>query len=92
MFATVRRYKNAGALADAMEAKKDDVKALLTGIAGFVSYNAVREGDTVTTISIYNDKAGTDESTKRAREWVQANVKSMPSAPDVSSGEVFLKF
>ena len=92
MYATVRRYKNAAALAEAMAAKSNDVKALLTGIPGFVSYYATRDGDTVTSISIYNDEAGCDESTRRARDWVQANVKSMPSAPDVSSGEIFLNF
>jgi hypothetical protein len=92
MYATVRRYKNAGALAEAMAANKDEIKELLTGIPGFVSYSATRDGDTVTSISTYNDEAGCNESTRRAREWVQANVKSMPSAPDVSSGEVFVKF
>ena len=92
MYATVRRYKNAEALADAMAAKSNEVKDLITGIPGFVHYYATREGDAVTSISIYNDEAGCDESTRRARVWVQANVTSMPSAPEVSSGEVFLNF
>ena len=92
MYATVRRYKNAVALAEAMAAKSNEVKELITEIPGFVSYNATRDGDTVTSISIYSDKAGCDESTRRAREWVQANVKSMPSSPDVSGGEVFINF
>ena len=92
MYATVRRYKNAGALVEAMNAKTGEVKELISGIPGFVGYYATREGDSMTSISIYNDKAGCDESTRRAGEWVRANVKSMPSAPDVSGGEVFLNF
>jgi hypothetical protein len=75
-----------------MNAKSGDVKELISGIPGFVSYYAVRDGDSMTSISIYNDKAGCDESTRRAGEWVRANVKSMPTAPDVSGGEVFLNF
>ena len=92
MYATVRRYKNAGALADAMSSKTDEVKALISGVAGFVSYYATRDGDTVTSISIYNDKAGGDESTRLAREWVGQNVKGALGAPEVSGGEVFINF
>ena len=92
MYVTVRRYKNAAALADAMKAKSSEVKELISSIPGFVSYFATRDGDSVTSMSVYNDKAGCDESTRRAGEWVRANVQSMPTAPDVSSGEVFLNF
>jgi hypothetical protein len=92
MYATVRRYKNAGALAAAMSSKSADVKKLISGVSGFVSYYATRDGDTMTSVSIYNDKAGCDESTRVAGEWVRANVKPAPAAPEVSGGEVFLSF
>jgi hypothetical protein len=92
MYATIRRYKNAQALADAMASKKDEVKELITGVPGFVSYYATREGDTMTSVSVYNDKAGCDESTRRAREWVGQNVKPGVGAPEISSGDVFINF
>jgi hypothetical protein len=92
MYATIRRYKNARALSDAMSSKKDEVKQVISGVPGFVSYYAIREGDTMTSVSVYNDKAGSDESTRRAREWVAENVKSAVGAPEISGGEVFLNF
>lgn len=92
MYATVRRYRNASALCDAMSAREDEVKKLITSIPGFVSYNATRDGDMMTSISIYNDKSGCDESTRRAGEWVRENVKPLPGAPEVSGGEVFMNF
>jgi hypothetical protein len=92
MYVVVRRYKNAAALADAMAAHKDDVKSLIGGVQGFVAYYSTRDGDSVTSTSVFKDKAGCDESTRLAGEWVRANVKSPPSAPDVSSGEVFVNF
>ena len=92
MYATVRRYQNAGALGDAMAAKSGEVQELITGVPGFVSYASSRDGDTVTSITICNDKAGCDESTRRAREWVKENVKAGISAPEVSGGPVFLNF
>jgi hypothetical protein len=92
MYATIRRYKNAGPLAEAMTAKKDEVMDLIKGVPGFVAYYATRDGDTMTSVSIYNDKAGGEESTRRAGEWVRASVSSLPSSPDVSGGEVFVNF
>jgi hypothetical protein len=92
MYATVRRYENAGALADAMSSKRDEVQKLISEVPGFVNYYATREGDTITTVSIYNDKAGCDESTRRAREWVGENVKGHLSPPEVSGGDVYISF
>jgi len=92
MYATVRRYENAGALADAMTSKREDVQKLISEVPGFVTYCATREGDTITTVSIYNDKAGCDESTRLAGGWVRENVKPLPGAPDISGGEVFINF
>jgi len=92
MYATVRRYRNAAALADVMTAREDEVKGLITSIAGFVSYYATRDGDMMTSVSVYNEKSGCDESTRRAGEWVRANVSPLPGAPEVSGGEVFIHF
>lgn len=92
MYATVRRYKNAAALADAMTARSSEVNEIISGIAGFVSYFATRDGDTMTSISVFDDKTGCDESTKRAGEWVRANVNPLPGAPEISGGEVFVDF
>lgn len=92
MYATIRRYKNAKALADEMSSRKDEVKKVISEVPGFVSYYATREGDTMTSVSVYNDKAGCDESTRRAREWVAENVKSAIGAPEISGGDVFINF
>jgi heme-degrading monooxygenase HmoA len=92
MYATIRRYKNAKALGDAMSSRKDDLKQLISGAPGFVGYYATRDGDAVTSVSVYNDKAGCDESTRLAREWVAQNVKGEVGAPEISGGDVFISF
>lgn len=92
MYVTVRRYTNAAALGDAMAANRKDVEDVIAGVSGFVSYYSSRDGDTLTSITVCNDKAGCDESTRLAGEWVREHVKSLPSAPEVSGGEVFIKF
>lgn len=92
MYVTVRRYKSAGPLADAMIAGSGDVEKQIGGVAGFVKYYASRDGDTVTSVTICEDKAGCDESTRLAGEWVRDNVTSLPEAPAVSGGTVFIDF
>ena len=92
MYITVRRYENASALAEAMVPGKGEINDLMSGIPGFVSYYATRDGDTMTSITICSDKAGCDESTRLAGIWVKENVKSLPDAPEVSGGPVFINF
>ena len=92
MYVTVRRYKNAAGLMDAMRARANEVEDVISSIPGFVSYFATRDGDSMTSISVFDDKAGCDESTRQAAQWVRDNVQPMPGAPEVSGGEVLLNF
>ena len=92
MHVTIRSYAGAGALADAMSAKAADVEKIIRGVPGFIAYHAVREGDQVTTVTVCQDKTGTDESTRRARAWVQENVPQGVAAPKISEGDTFISF
>jgi hypothetical protein len=92
MYATVRHYANAKALSDAMSANKADVQHLLSSIPGFISYAATIDGDSVTTITICEDKEACDESTRRAREWVKETVKGQIGSMQENGGETFMNF
>lgn len=93
MYAVVRRYTGAGDLADALTKNRQDVERIIGGVAGFVAYYATRDGDRVTTVTVCNDKAGTEQSTQRAAQWVKDNLPGATfSAPEVSSGETFIQF
>ena len=93
MHVTLRSYTGATALAEAMTAKASEVEELLRGVPGFVAYHAVRDGDNVTTVTVCKDKTGTDESTRRARAWVQENLpQGAVAAPRISEGDTFISF
>ena len=93
MYVVVRQYEGASPLADAMAERADDVEQLLTSVEGFVAYHAARDGDTVTTVSVCSDRAGAEETTRRAAAWVQENLPGATvSPPQVRTGEVFLSF
>ena len=79
MYLVVRSYSGPGAseLFDLLDARHDEVRELIGGVPGFVSYAAARTGDdSGVTATVCQDKAGTDESSRRAAEWVSQNVSS----------------
>ena len=90
MHVVVRRWRNAAALADALTSRSQEVEELISGVPGFY---AVRNGAEVTTITACDTRAGTQESTRRAAEWVKQHVSaSPPGAPEITEGETFLQF
>jgi len=95
MYVVVRRYTGASALVDAMVQREQDVRDLIGTVPGFQAYYAARtgRGDAVATVTVCDDKAGTDESTRRAGEWVRANVTGAAiGAPEVTEGETYVNF
>ncbi len=44
------------------------------------------------TVTVCDDKAGTDESSRRAAEWVKENVDASVDPPAITEGDTFLQF
>ena len=93
MYAVVRAYSGQGAaeLFDLLGQREDDVKALISGVPGFVNYAAVRSGDGGVTVTVCEDKAGTDESSRRAAEFVKENVSVTADPPAITEGNTVLQ-
>ena len=88
MHAVVRNYSGKGSkkLIDVIEKNKTEVEGLLQAINGFVSYYLVRTSRGGFSVSVYQDKAGTDEV---ARDWISKNAGNLGTArPTVSEGTV----
>jgi len=94
MYVVVRSYSGQGAseLFDLLGQRQDEVKDLIGGVPGFVTYAAVRSGDGGMTVTVCQDKAGTDESSRRAAEWVKENVSAHVSPPTITEGDTVLQF
>ena len=89
MQATMRYYHGNRELADALGARQDDIRALISAVAGFRAYYLVRLDDATVSITICDDEAGTAESTRVAAEWLRENLPEVaPDAPMVSTGTV----
>jgi hypothetical protein len=94
MHAVIRTYSGKGAkeLIDVIEKNKPEVEKLIRGVKGFVSYSLVRTAGGGFSVSVYQDKVGTDESMKVARDWVAKNASNTGvAAPTVSEGTVILQ-
>ena len=94
MHAVIRTYSGSGAteLFDLLEKRRVEVEGLMRSVQGFVSYLLVRTAEGGTSVTVCQDKAGTDESVRRARQWITSNASDIRRAngPVVSEGPVIL--
>jgi hypothetical protein len=97
MFAVVRRYtlRAGGARELAARVEKEFIP-ILKSVPGFVSYTYLEGGqewgrDVLSTVSLFDDQHGAEESVKAAAKWVGENLGGFePSQPSVTAGEVLL--
>jgi hypothetical protein len=94
MYAVVRTYSGKGAaeLFDLLGQREEDVRALISGVPGFVNYSAVRSGDGGVTVTVCEDQVGTEESSRRAAKWVAENVSTTADPPAMTEGNTVLQF
>jgi hypothetical protein len=94
MYTVVRRYPGNTALADALVENQDEVKKLISGVNGFRAYYLLGNADGGTlTISVFDDQAGAEESSRVAGEWLRENLADMEiSPPEIVGGETLLSF
>jgi hypothetical protein len=93
MHAVIRTYSGSGAsdLFDRLEERKSDVDRLMRSIQGFIAYDLVRTDSGGASITVCRDKAGTDESARRAKQWIATNASDIRAEePAVAEGPVIV--
>ncbi len=93
MYAVVRNYSGSGAkqLFDLLDERKAEVESVIRSVSGFVSYSLIRTDDGGVTVTVCEDKTGTDESVQVARDWIQTNASDLGvNPPSISEGRVAL--
>lgn len=91
MYSVIRRYKF-----DAKDAREIDKRIhdifvpLIEKTPGFISYYWLDTGrGEGASVSVFEDKAGTDESIRLAADFVKHNLKNIKfSAPEITEGKV----
>ena len=90
MHAAVRQYEGITDDAEAGRRVGESFIPLLEHVTGFIAYYWIDAGDGVmASLSVFDDKAGADESVRLAHDWVQENAATLiPNPPQVTEGSV----
>jgi hypothetical protein len=90
MYATVRRYEGVTNPSEAGRQVSEGFMPVIAQVPGFVTYYWVDAGGGVmVSTSVFQDKAGAEESNRKVVDWVRQNLASLlPNPPQVTSGEV----
>ncbi|MFD5448541.1 hypothetical protein ACWDTR_13080 [Streptomyces sp. NPDC003470] len=90
MYAAVRRYEGVTDTAEAARLVNEGFLPLLRQVSGFVAYYWIDAGNGVmVSTSVFQDRAGADESVSKAADFVRDNLVSvLPHPPEVLAGEV----
>lgn len=94
MYVVIRSYsgEDAREVFDLIEARSDEVKALISDVPGFVNYAAFRTDEGGTAVTVCEDKEGADKSTSVAAKWVLENVSTTPPVPHIEEGATVARF
>ena len=93
MHASVRTYAGNPDLAETLAEHEDEIRQVLGGINGFKAYYLLKTGDGTTTISVFDDQAGAEESNRAAAAWLAENLPDLSVAPpQVTAGEAVVNF
>ena len=93
MYAVIRAYAGNSDLADALVQREDDVRQLIGGIKGFKAYYLLKLTEGTSTVSVFEDREGAEESSRVAAAWLTENLPDLNvAAPYVTAGDVLMGF
>ena len=91
MYAVIRAYTGNSELADALVEHEEEVRQLIGGISGFKAYYVLRLDEGTSTVSVFENQEGAEESSRAAAGWLRENLADLNvQAPYVTAGEVAL--
>src|SRR5262245_26831564 len=80
-------------LADTLAEREEDIQQVIGGIKGFKAYYLLKIAEGTTTISIFENQEGAEESNRAAAAWLAENLPDLDvAAPYVTAGEVLIGF
>ena len=90
MYATTRRYEGVTDPREAGRRVSEGFVPLISRMPGFVAYYwADAGGGVMVSTSVFQDRAGVEESNRQAADWVRQNMAPLlPNPPQITAGEV----
>lgn len=90
MYAVIRRYEGVQSTDEVVRRAEQGLQSLIQQVPGYVAYWAIDAGGgVVVSVSVFQDRAGVEEATRLARDFVREQMGDlMPNPPQVTEGEV----
>jgi hypothetical protein len=91
MHAAIRRYQvEPGSVDEIIRRVNEGLVPRIKEVSGFQAYYALDGGDgRLASVSVFEDQAGAEESTRVAGDYIRQNMASLlPDPPEVLQGEV----
>ena len=91
MHAAIRQYQvDPGSVDEIRRGVNEGLLPIIKDVYGFQAYYAIDAGGgRVASVSVFEDRAGAEESTRMAADWIRQNMASLfPNPPEVLQGEV----
>jgi hypothetical protein len=92
MYVTIRAYQGNTELADALVARESELRSVIGEIDGFRAYYLLKLAEGTTTVSVFDNQAGAEESTQAAAAWLAENLPDVAANPYVTAGEAVVSF
>ena len=93
MYAVIRAYSGNSELADALVEHEGEVRQLISGISGFKAYYLLKLAEGTSTVSVFENQEGADESSRVAAAWLAENLPDLNVEPPyITAGDVLLSF
>ena len=93
MHTVIRTYTGSPGMVDELTKRQKDVETIIRDTAGFIAYYLIRTDDGMVSITVCETKAGTDETTRKAAEWIRTNLPQFAAkAPQVTEGDLAFRF
>jgi hypothetical protein len=92
MHTSIRIYQvDPGSVDEFRRGVSEGFLPIIKDASGFQAYYALDAGGgRFASVSVFEDRAGAEESTRMAADWVRQNMPSLlPNPPEVLQGEVF---
>jgi heme-degrading monooxygenase HmoA len=93
MYAVIRAYPGNSELAEKLVEHEEDVRRLISGIDGFKAYYLLKLAEGTSTVSVFENQEGAEESSRAAAAWLAENLPDLNvTAPYVTAGDVVVAF
>jgi hypothetical protein len=93
VYGAIRTYRVTDA-AELSRRVRDEFIPIVSEVPGFLMYHLLDSGDgTLSSITICEDREGTEESTARAADWVRERAAPLiESGPAITAGEITVDY